>query len=82
VCPTNKIGSRDWANSQLRFVIAVLQDRVFRATWKGKLQMALIVRDRLLEYGFTWQAARVDNWIHRLQPRRADLSEREEGGLP
>ena len=72
-------GSRDWANEQLRFAIKVLQGKCGGARWKGNLQLALIVKDRLLERGFTWQAERVENWIHRLQPRKVDSLEGDEG---
>jgi hypothetical protein len=32
--------------------------------------MALIIRDRLREYGYHWHADRVENWIHRKQPKK------------
>jgi hypothetical protein len=78
-----KIGSQDWADSQLRFIIAILQGKICQQSWKGKLQLALIAKQRLLDYGFLWHARRVDNWIHRYTPKLAqlpkgdDLSERE-----
>ena len=65
------------ANRKLRFAIATLQGKVESSIWKRRLQTALICRDELLEHGFKWQSERIDNWIHRLQPRKADL-EREE----
>jgi len=37
--------------------------------------MALIMKKRLLDHGYEWHAERIDNWIHRVQPRRADLLE-------
>ena len=64
--------SFDWANRKLRFVIATLQGKYEVGIWKRKLTTALIVKDELLEHGFKWQADRIDNWIHRLQPRKAD----------
>lgn len=77
-----KVGSQEWANRQLRFTIAFLKGGIFGSSWKGRLNLALIIRDRLLEYGYKWHAERVDNWIHRCTPRKqlpeaADLSERE-----
>jgi hypothetical protein len=76
--------SKAWANEQLRFAIAVLQGKIespildpYGFAWKRRLQTVLIVKEALIEHGFTWQASRIDNWIHRLQPRKADL-EREE----
>ena len=75
-------GSREWANDQLRFAIGVLKGQRVGSRWPGRVQIALLVRDRLLEYGWTWQAERVENWIHRcLQPCRADPRERQ-GGIP
>jgi len=59
----------DWANRKLRFAIASLQGKVESSIWKRRLQTALIVRDELLEHGYKWQAERIDNWIHRLQPK-------------
>ena len=79
------IGSEEWANEQLRFAIKVLKGKCGGRRWKGNLQVALMVRDRLWANGYTWQAARVDNWVHRLQPRKADSlpkSERERGIHP
>jgi len=75
----NQIYSFDWANRKLRFAIATLQGKYEQGIWKRRLQTALIVKDELLEHGFKWQAERIDNWIHRLQPsiKKADL-EREE----
>jgi hypothetical protein len=64
-----EIGSKEWADKQLRFSIRILQGHICRSSWKGRLQLALIVKERLLEHGYTWHAERVDNWIHRCQPR-------------
>jgi hypothetical protein len=63
-------GSLEWANAELRFCIATLKGEVETSSWKHRLQTVLVVKGYLLEYGYTWQAARIDNWIHRLQPRR------------
>jgi hypothetical protein len=64
-----EVGSKEWADKQLRFSIAILQGHICRSSWKGRLNLALIVKERLLEHGFTWHAERVDNWIHRCQPK-------------
>jgi len=66
------LGSKKWANQQLSFAIRVLQGRACGSNWAGNLQLALIIKGRLLDLGFEWQTARIDNWIHRLQPRKAD----------
>lgn len=36
------------------------------------MHLALIIKEELLEHGFVWHAERVENWIHRLQPIKAD----------
>lgn len=74
----SEYGSKEWANEQLRFAILVLKGQCGGKRWKGNLQIALLVKEGLLEHGFVWQAARVENWIHRLQPRKAD-SLKDEG---
>jgi hypothetical protein len=75
-------GSREWANEQLRFAIRVLKGEACGSRWKGRLQLALMVKDRLLANGFVWQAARIENFIHRLQPCRADSLRGEGERLP
>jgi len=69
--PISEYGSVDWANEQLRFTIKVLKGRCGGHRWKGNLQLALIIKDRLLARGYTWQAERIENWIHRLQRAHA-----------
>ena len=76
-CSLSKYGSVQWANEQLRFAIKVLQGKSCGRNWKGNLQVALMVRDRLYAARFLWQAERIDNWIHRLQPRKVDSREIE-----
>ena len=71
--------SFDEANRKLCFAIATLQGKYEKGIWKRKLTAALIVKSDLLANGYKWQADRIDNWIHRLQPK-AD-SERAEGAL-
>ena len=55
------------ANEKLRFAIATLRGEIEGSIWKRRLQTALIIKDELLAAGYTWQAARIDNWIHRLE---------------
>ena len=69
--------SKEWANEQLRFTILVLKGECGGHRWKGNLQIALYVKEGLLEHGYTWQAERVENWIHRLQPRKVDSLQKE-----
>lgn len=75
-----EFGSKEWANDQLKFAILVLKGQCGGKRWKGNLQMALIIKERLEEKGFTWQAERIENWIHRLQPRKADSPQKGGGG--
>jgi len=77
---TSRYTDKNWANRKLRFAIATLQGKYEIGIWKRRLQTALTVKDQLLEAGYVWQAQRIDNWIHRLQPsiKKAD-SERAEG---
>ena len=75
-------GSKDWANQTLRNAIDFLKEGANSEgawLWNQRLAIALIYKKELLEAGFPWQAQRIDNWIHRLQPsrRKADLEERE-----
>lgn len=75
------IASKEWANDQLRFAIGILQGKICTSTWKGRLQIALIVKQGLEEKGFWWQAERIENYIHRLQRAgrvRADSQRKEE----
>ena len=73
------MGSVQWANEQLRFAIKVLKGECGGHSWKRNIVLALYLRDRLWAYGYRWQAERIDNWIHRLQPRKADSPEGGEG---
>lgn len=62
-------GSKEWANEQLRFAIASLDETVegWGCSWKGRLQIALIVKRRLVEAGFWWQSKTLNHHIHRFQ---------------
>jgi hypothetical protein len=71
------IKTKDHANRQLRFGIAIGQGHICKSSAKGRLQIMLIIKERLEESGWVWQAKILNSWIHRLQPKRADLSERE-----
>lgn len=69
------IFNKEWANRQLSFAIRELKDASRR--WENRLLVAIYIKNRLRDFGFPWQAERVENWIHRLQPRLADFSEGE-----
>lgn len=82
-------GSKEWANEQLSFAIQVLKGRRVGSRPKGRLHIALIVKERLEQLGFWWQAQMLEIWILRFQkgefiaraPARAYPS-RGEGGSP
>lgn len=61
------------ANQQLRFAIAVLQGHLIVSRSKGRLHIALILKDRLKSDGFWWQAAILESWIHRAQGGEFDV---------
>lgn len=59
--------SKDWANEQLKFAIAVLDGRIIQSLPKGRIQVALLIRDRLKASGFWWQARTLEFHLHRFQ---------------
>ena len=78
------LGSREWANDLLHQGIELLKEGAKSEgywLWNQRLAAVLCFKKELLDSGFTWQANRIDNWIHRLAPRRGD-PEREAGRAP
>jgi hypothetical protein len=74
----------EWANGLLRQGITLLREGAKSEgfwLWGQRLAIVLIFKNELENYGYFWQAERLENWIHRLQPRKADISEREEGSF-
>ena len=61
------------ANEDLRYAIRVLRDQNIVSTLNGRIQIALIMRDRFLENKFWWQAKLLEFWIHRAQGGEFDL---------
>jgi hypothetical protein len=57
-----------------------LQGKYESSIWKRRLQTALICKEELLAHGYFWQAEKIEFWIHRLQPRKADLMRESEEG--
>lgn len=55
------------ANEMLRYAIRVLRGQNIVSRLEGRIQIALIMRDRLLEADFWWQAGILEAWIHRAQ---------------
>ena len=64
-----KLYSKDWADHKLSFTVKYLQGKYDICQWKGRVHLALIIKEELLEHGFVWHAERVGNWIHRLAPK-------------
>lgn len=56
-----------WANETLKFIVAILQGKAAICTVKGRIQIALILKNRLAEKGFWWQVKVAEHWIHRAQ---------------
>ena len=69
-CPPTK----EWANSQLSFVISLLRGDDLVCSRSFRLTVARLVKARLRHLGFWWQASRVQNWIRRFL--RGDFDER------
>jgi hypothetical protein len=65
-------GSQEWANDQLKYAIKELKDSHSKSEfcWAQTLRLALIVKERLLDYGWVWQAKIIDFWIHKYAGRR------------
>jgi len=63
------MGSKTWANDQLRLAIAILDDRIegYRCPVSGRLADALTIMRNLREYGFWWQIRTLEFHIHRFQ---------------
>ena len=78
------LGSKEWANQHLRYGISILKGTSgMVATKDGILQMCLILKQDLKDFGFWWQAWILESWIHRWQrgdftdPRGSDSSGEE-----
>jgi hypothetical protein len=65
-------GSIPWANSQLSFAIGQLKETSGKSSfvWKNTLVLVLVIKERLLEFGFQWQASMLEHWIHRYSESR------------
>lgn len=76
---------KNWANERLHLSIEFLKEGASSEgswLWNQRLAAVLIFKKELLERGFEWQAARVDNWIHRLQPRKIRIQEGQDPLAP
>lgn len=71
-----------WANRKLRFAIGTLQGKFESSIWKRRVATALTIKEELFDAGYFWQAARIDNWIHRLQGQEKAKDEARIQGIP
>jgi len=69
-----ELWSKEWANEILRYSIAVLQGKRIISRPEGRLLIARVMRNRLAEAGFWWQADKLEHHIHRFYKSRRDLS--------
>lgn len=66
------MADKSWANDSLRLGIRILKGEVVKCQNDEELlQVVLVIKENLQTFGFPWQAARLDNHIHRWQARRA-----------
>lgn len=59
--------NKEQANEILSYAIQVLKGRKIVSTAKGRVHIALILKDRLKDGGFWWQSKIIGWWIHRCQ---------------
>ena len=79
--PSAYLYSKEWANNQLKIAIEFLKEGAKSEgfwLWNQRLGVVILIKTELEFRGFKWQVARIDNWIHRLQPRKADLDRERE----
>lgn len=64
---TQKVKSKKWANNTLRYAIRCLRGENIVSLLPGRIAIALLLKERLVSEGFTWQAKVLNFWIHRAQ---------------
>jgi hypothetical protein len=57
----------EWANDLLRYLIAHVRGQNVISLLPGRICIALLLKRRLEERGFWWQARIAEAWIHRAQ---------------
>jgi hypothetical protein len=62
-----KYFSCSWANDTLHYAVCCLKGKNIVSRLSGRISIALLLRDRLNEEGFWWQAKVLEAWIHRAQ---------------
>jgi hypothetical protein len=63
----------DWANQQLRYGIRILRREGCAQSIGRAISDAIIIRNRLADNGFWWQADRLDNFIHLYMKKAGSL---------
>jgi len=71
--------TKEMANDQLRFALSVLRGEIVISQPKGRIQIALLIRDRLKDWGFWWQVRILEFHLHRFQgnQRKARIDDSE-----
>jgi hypothetical protein len=67
-----EIYDKNWANGYFRQSIQFLKEGSKSEgfwLWNQRLAAALLLKKELEEKGFLWQSRRIENHIHRLQPK-------------
>jgi hypothetical protein len=67
--------NKDWANRVFRQALILLKEGARSEgfwLWNQRLAAVLLLKKELEEKGYFWQSKRLENHIHRLQPRKAD----------
>ena len=74
----SRLLDKDYANFCLKYGVEVLKGYgvIARNFWARK-QVALAIKENLELFGWTWQAERLENWIHFFEREQKDLEARE-----
>jgi hypothetical protein len=77
---TFRVFSKEWANEQLKVANEFLKEG-FQSEkfwlWNQRLAAAIIIKTELQGRGWIWQAARINNQIHRYQGKINRLRKKE-----
>jgi hypothetical protein len=65
------------ATEILRYCIALTQGKALNTSFNNALYILIGLKEDLAKNGFWWQAARVNNWIHRFQGNKGFLQPSE-----
>lgn len=70
------LGSKEWANDQLKFGISELRTSHLKSVfvWKNTMHLVLIIKEGLEDHDYVWQARVLEYWIHKYQKARREAS--------